>query len=128
MAILEVEHGSQRNLPVIGVRQPPPPELPGFHQVAGVLTREPQTCGRLLRREQLVLLGHGYGKALSLLEESVDRIGRRSATAVYRRACATSSGTPAPSQLDVDKAGPYIARRLISTGDIDGLSWGSASG
>jgi hypothetical protein len=31
---------------------------------------------RLLRREQLVLLGHGYGKALSLLEESVDRIGQ----------------------------------------------------
>ncbi|MBA2766168.1 MAG: MarR family transcriptional regulator [Solirubrobacterales bacterium] len=32
----------------------------------------------------------------------------------------------APSQLDIDKAGPYIARRLITTGDIDGLAWGSA--
>lgn len=31
----------------------------------------------------------------------------------------------APSQLDVEKAGAYIARRLISTGDIDGLAWGS---
>ncbi len=31
----------------------------------------------------------------------------------------------APSQLDVEKAGAYIARRLISTGDVDGLAWGS---
>lgn len=31
----------------------------------------------------------------------------------------------ASEQLDVDAAGPYIARRLISTGDLDGLAWGS---
>ena len=31
----------------------------------------------------------------------------------------------APSQLDVDRAGGYIARRLIQTGDLDGLAWGA---
>lgn len=31
----------------------------------------------------------------------------------------------APTQLDVDKAGGYIARRLIETGDVDGLAWGA---
>lgn len=31
----------------------------------------------------------------------------------------------APSQLDVERAGGYIARRLIQTGDLDGLAWGA---
>jgi len=31
----------------------------------------------------------------------------------------------APSQLEVDRAGAYIARRLIQTGDLDGLAWGA---
>jgi DNA-binding transcriptional MocR family regulator len=31
----------------------------------------------------------------------------------------------APSQLEVDRAGGYIARRLIQTGDPDGLAWGA---
>jgi hypothetical protein len=31
----------------------------------------------------------------------------------------------APSQLEVDRAGGYIARRLIQTGDLDGLAWGA---
>jgi hypothetical protein len=31
----------------------------------------------------------------------------------------------APAQLDVDRAGSYIARRLIQTGDLDGLAWGA---
>ncbi len=31
----------------------------------------------------------------------------------------------APSQLDVGRAGGYIARRLIQTGDLDGLAWGA---
>ena len=31
----------------------------------------------------------------------------------------------APSQLDVERAGGYIARRLIQTGDFDGLAWGA---
>lgn len=30
----------------------------------------------------------------------------------------------APSQLDTRNAGPYVARRLLSTGDPDGLAWG----
>jgi hypothetical protein len=29
------------------------------------------------------------------------------------------------SQLDVERAGGYIARRLIETGDLDGLAWGA---
>jgi DNA-binding transcriptional ArsR family regulator len=33
----------------------------------------------------------------------------------------------APSQLDTRHAGPYIARRLLSTGDPDGLAWGLAN-
>jgi hypothetical protein len=33
----------------------------------------------------------------------------------------------APDQLDVRTAAPYIARRLISTGDPDGLAWGAAN-
>lgn len=31
----------------------------------------------------------------------------------------------APSQLEVEGAGGYIARRLIETGDLDGLAWGA---
>lgn len=31
----------------------------------------------------------------------------------------------APSQLDVRDSGPYIARRLLSTMDFDGLAWGA---
>ena len=31
----------------------------------------------------------------------------------------------APRQLDVDTSGGYIARRLIQTGDLDGLAWGA---
>ena len=31
----------------------------------------------------------------------------------------------ASSQLDVERAGGYIARRLIQAGDLDGLAWGS---
>jgi DNA-binding MarR family transcriptional regulator len=30
-----------------------------------------------------------------------------------------------PSQLNVDSAGPYIARRLLNTMDFDGLAWGA---
>jgi DNA-binding MarR family transcriptional regulator len=33
----------------------------------------------------------------------------------------------APSQLDVPNGGPYIARRLLSTMDFDGLAWGAAN-
>lgn len=33
----------------------------------------------------------------------------------------------APEQLDVRTAAPYIARRLISTGDPEGLAWGEAN-
>jgi len=33
----------------------------------------------------------------------------------------------APAQLDVATSAPYIARRLISTDDPDGLAWGAAS-
>jgi DNA-binding MarR family transcriptional regulator len=33
----------------------------------------------------------------------------------------------APSQLDIGRAGPYIARRLLSTMDFDGLAWGAAN-
>jgi hypothetical protein len=32
----------------------------------------------------------------------------------------------ASSQLDAGRAGGYIARRLIQTGDLDGLAWGAA--
>lgn len=31
----------------------------------------------------------------------------------------------APSQLDVGRADAFIARRLIQTGDLDGLAWGA---
>ncbi len=31
----------------------------------------------------------------------------------------------APGQLDVERAGSYIARRLISMGDVEGLAWGA---
>jgi hypothetical protein len=31
----------------------------------------------------------------------------------------------AESQLDVDRAGPYIARRLLRTMDLQGLAWGA---
>ncbi len=33
----------------------------------------------------------------------------------------------APTQLDISSAGPYIARRLLSTMDFDGLAWGAAN-
>ena len=33
----------------------------------------------------------------------------------------------APSQLNVDSAGVYIARRLLSTMDFDGLAWGAGN-
>jgi hypothetical protein len=33
----------------------------------------------------------------------------------------------APAQLDIATSAPYIARRLISTDDPDGLAWGAAS-
>jgi DNA-binding MarR family transcriptional regulator len=33
----------------------------------------------------------------------------------------------APSQLDTERAGGYIARRLLSAGDLDGLAWGAAN-
>jgi DNA-binding MarR family transcriptional regulator len=32
----------------------------------------------------------------------------------------------APSQLDVERAGGYIARRLLTLGDPEGLAWGAA--
>ena len=31
----------------------------------------------------------------------------------------------APAQLEADRAGGYIARRLVQTGDLDGLAWGA---
>jgi DNA-binding transcriptional ArsR family regulator len=31
-----------------------------------------------------------------------------------------------PSQLDAQRAGPFIARRLLRTQDLDGLAWGAA--
>ena len=31
----------------------------------------------------------------------------------------------APSQLEVQSAGPYIARRLLSTANLEGLAWGA---
>lgn len=31
----------------------------------------------------------------------------------------------APSQLDIERSGGYIARRLIQTGDLEGLAWGA---
>jgi len=31
----------------------------------------------------------------------------------------------AESQLDVSRAGPYIARRLLRTMDLQGLAWGA---
>jgi len=31
----------------------------------------------------------------------------------------------APSQLDIGSAGSYIARRLLTTGDLEGLAWGA---
>lgn len=33
----------------------------------------------------------------------------------------------APSQLDVSKAAPFIAKRLLTTFDPDGLAWGTAN-
>jgi hypothetical protein len=33
----------------------------------------------------------------------------------------------AKSQLDVDRAGGYIARRLVQAGDVEGLAWGAAN-
>jgi hypothetical protein len=33
----------------------------------------------------------------------------------------------APAQLDVTTSAPYIARRLITTSDPDGLAWGTAN-
>jgi hypothetical protein len=33
----------------------------------------------------------------------------------------------APEQLDVESAGPYIARRLLRTMDIQGLAWGAVT-
>jgi predicted transcriptional regulator len=33
----------------------------------------------------------------------------------------------APSQLKLDRGGPYIARRLLSTMDFDGLAWGASN-
>ena len=31
----------------------------------------------------------------------------------------------ARSQLELDRAGGYVARRLIQAGDLDGLAWGA---
>lgn len=33
----------------------------------------------------------------------------------------------AASQLDLDRAGGYIARRLVQTGDLEGLAWGATN-
>jgi DNA-binding Lrp family transcriptional regulator len=33
----------------------------------------------------------------------------------------------AESQLDLERAGGYVARRLIQTGDLEGLAWGAAN-
>jgi DNA-binding Lrp family transcriptional regulator len=33
----------------------------------------------------------------------------------------------AESQLDLERAGGYIARRLVQTGDVEGLAWGAAN-
>jgi DNA-binding MarR family transcriptional regulator len=33
----------------------------------------------------------------------------------------------APTQLNVSRGGPYIARRLLSTMDFDGLAWGAGN-
>jgi DNA-binding MarR family transcriptional regulator len=33
----------------------------------------------------------------------------------------------APTQLNVSRGGPYIARRLLSTMDLDGLAWGASN-
>lgn len=32
----------------------------------------------------------------------------------------------APAQLDTERAGGYIARRLLTVGDLEGLAWGAA--
>lgn len=62
-------------------------------------------------------------------EEALSSIERRSAPAKRARKVPAALRhlfwNTAPSQLDVDHAGSYIARRLLQTKDIQGLAWGA---
>jgi hypothetical protein len=57
--------------------------------------------------------------------EPAARPQKRAATSVPPRLRHLFWNT-APSQLDPTRAGGYIARRLLSTGDPEGLAWGAA--
>jgi len=67
----------------------------------------------------------------------VPRLARVESPAAMRRKAGNRRTVPtrlrhlfwntAESQLDVERAGGYIARRLVQTGDPEGLAWGAAS-
>lgn len=108
---------------------------------AGRATAELRACG-LVIAQQTTLPGRRAHKA-SLLRanwrasgfaELADSLARVR-PAAPRRPAGRDRRVPdrlqylfwntAASQMTVEISGPYIARRLITTGDFDGLAWGS---
>jgi DNA-binding MarR family transcriptional regulator len=97
---------------------------------------------RLVRREETVIAA-GRARPVQLLH--ADRRSKRwselapalGAVRPALRSRARERSVPprlrhlfwntAPSQLNVDSSGPYIARRLLSTMDFDGLAWGASN-
>lgn len=104
----------------------------------GLVTRSDEVVAAGTAKEMVIWranVGHPRWREISPCLEKVELPGREaSSDCPPRSSDARVPGhllhlfwNTAPEQLDVESAGPYIARRLLRTMDIQGLAWGAAT-
>ncbi len=104
----------------------------------GLVTRSDEVVAAGTAKEMVIWranVGHPRWREISPCLERVELPGRDASSDCPRRS--SDARVPAhllhlfwntaPEQLDVESAGPYIARRLLRTMDIQGLAWGAAT-
>jgi hypothetical protein len=105
---------------------------------AGLVTRSEEVVAAGTAKEMVVWranVGHPRWREISPGLQRVELPGRTTSSDCQRRRADTRVPghlrhlfwNTAPGQLDVDSSGPYIARRLLRTMDIQGLAWGAAT-
>lgn len=104
----------------------------------GLVTRREEVVAAGTAKEMVVWranLRHPRWRDLSPHLDRVELPGRESTSDGPRRSGDTRVPghllhlfwNTAPEQLDVESSGPYIARRLLRTMDIQGLAWGAVT-
>jgi hypothetical protein len=104
----------------------------------GLVTRREEMVAAGIARKMVVWranLGHHRWLEISSQLGGVELPGREGTADGPRRSGDTRVPgyllhlfwNTAPEQLDVESSGPYIARRLLRTMDLQGLAWGAAT-